>query len=113
MEIFGIGKKKKKKYGKISVKVLPTGGRLPNKRSTKHIHIQQFSMKFLLRSLYAHNSLLYFHTHIGKCTNMPYSVDSITFKFEDKKTAKRTAIFATAQQLVRSKCFSLYVPIIR
>lgn len=24
---------------------------------------------------------------------MPYSVDSITFKFEDKKTAKRTAIF--------------------
>lgn len=84
---------KKKKYGKISVKVLPTGGRLPNKRSTKHIHIQQFSMKFLLRSLYAHNSLLYFHTHIGKCTNMPYSVDSITFKFEDKKTAKRTAIF--------------------
>ena len=66
MEIFGIGKKKKKKYGKISVKVLPTGGRLPNKRSTKHIHIQQFSMKFLLRSLYAHNSLLYFHTHNRK-----------------------------------------------
>ena len=57
---------KKKKYGKISVKVLPTGGRLPNKRSTKHIHIQQFSMKFLLRSLYAHNSLLYFHTHNRK-----------------------------------------------
>lgn len=32
-----------------------------DKRTIKHIGAQQFGMKFLLRGLYAHNGLLYFH----------------------------------------------------
>ncbi len=63
-----------------------------DRRSIKHIGAQQFGMKFLLRGLYAHNGLLYFHTRMENGTNMPYSVDFITFKVVDKKMAKRTAI---------------------
>ncbi|WP_311613492.1 DUF4138 domain-containing protein, partial [Prevotella intermedia] len=33
-----------------------------DRRCIKHIGAQQFGMKFLLRGLYAHNGLLYFHT---------------------------------------------------
>lgn len=62
-----------------------------DKRTIKHISTQKFGMKFLLRGLYAHNGLIYFHTRIENSTNMPYSVDSITFKVVDKKEAKRTA----------------------
>ena len=63
-----------------------------DKRTIKHIGAQQFGMKFLLRGLYAHNGLLYFHIRMENGTNMPYSVDFITFKVVDKKMAKRTAI---------------------
>lgn len=63
-----------------------------DKRTIKHIGAQQFGLKFLLRGLYAHNGLLYFHTRMENKTNMPYSVDFITFKVVDKKMAKRTAI---------------------
>lgn len=63
-----------------------------DRRTIKHIGVQQFGLKFLLRGLYAHNGLLYFHTRMENSTNMPYSVDFITFKVVDKKMAKRTAI---------------------
>lgn len=63
-----------------------------DQRTIKHIGVQQFGLKFLLRGLYAHNGLLYFHTRMENSTNMPYSVDFITFKVVDKKMAKRTAI---------------------
>jgi len=63
-----------------------------DRRIIKHIGAQQFGIKFLLRGLYAHNGLLYFHTRMENGTNMPYSVDFITFKVVDKKVAKRTAI---------------------
>ena len=64
-----------------------------DRRSIKHIGAQQFGVKFLPRGLYAHNGLLYFHIRMENGTNMPYSVDFITFKVVDKKVAKRTAIF--------------------
>ena len=73
-----------------------------DKRTIKHIGTQQFGMKFLLRSLYAHNGLLYFHTRMGNSTNMPYSVDFITFKVVDKKVAKRTAIQEQVLQPLRA-----------
>ena len=73
-----------------------------DKRYIKHIGAHQFGMKFLLRGLYAHNGLLYFHTRIDNMTNMPYSVDFITFKVVDKKVAKRTAIQERVQQPLRA-----------
>ena len=73
-----------------------------DKRAIKHIGAQQFGMKFLLRGLYAHNGLLYFHTRMENGTNMPYSVDFITFKVVDKKMAKRTAIQEQVLQPLRA-----------
>ncbi len=74
-----------------------------DRRSIKHIGAQQFGMKFLLRGLYAHNGLLYFHTRMENGTNMPYSVDFITFKVVDKKMAKRTAIQEQLLKIVNSR----------
>ena len=73
-----------------------------NRRTVKHIGAQQFGMKFLLRGLYAHNGLLYFHIRMENGTNMPYSVDFITFKVVDKKVAKRTAIQEQVLQPLRA-----------
>lgn len=73
-----------------------------DKRYIKHIGAQIFGMKFLLRGLYAHNGLLYFHTRIDNMTNMPYSVDFVTFKVVDKKVAKRTAIQEQVLQPLRA-----------
>lgn len=80
-----------------------------DKRTIKHIGTQQFGMKFLLRGLYAHNGLLYFHTHIDNETNMPYSVDFISFKVVDKKVAKRTAIQEQVLQPLRAYHQVMYI----
>lgn len=73
-----------------------------NKREIKHIGCKNFGMQFLLRGLYTHNGLLYFHTLINNQSNMFYNVDFITFKVVDKKIAKRTAIQEVELQPVRS-----------
>lgn len=63
-----------------------------NNREIKHIGAKSFGIQYLLRGLYTHNGLLYFHTQIRNSSNVPYDVDFITFKIIDKKVAKRTAI---------------------
>ena len=80
-----------------------------DKRTIKHIGTQQFGMKFLLRGLYAHNGLLYFHTRIDNETNIPYSVDFISFKVVDKKVAKRTAIQEQVLQPLRAYHQVMYI----
>ena len=63
-----------------------------NKRNIKHIGSKSFGIQYLLRGLYTHNGLLYFHTEIRNTSNVPFDVDFITFKIVDKKIMKRTAI---------------------
>lgn len=63
-----------------------------NKRNIKHIGSKSFGIRYLLRGLYTHNGLLYFHTEICNASNVPFDVDFITFKIVDKKVMKRTAI---------------------
>lgn len=63
-----------------------------NKREIKHIGAKSFGIQYLLRGLYTHNGLLYFHTQIRNSSNVPFDVDFIIFKIVDKKVAKRTAI---------------------
>ena len=63
-----------------------------NKREIKHIGAKSFGIQYLLRGMYTHNGLLYFHTQIKNSSNVPFDVDFITFKIVDKKVAKRTAI---------------------
>ena len=73
-----------------------------DKRTIKHIGAKQFGMRFLLRGLYAHNGLLYFHVRMDNESNMPYAVDFITFKVVDKKVAKHTAIQERMLQPLRA-----------
>jgi conjugative transposon TraN protein len=63
-----------------------------NRRHIKHVGSQAFGIQYLLRGLYTHNGLLYFHTQIKNTSNVPYEVDFVTFKIVDKKVLKRTAI---------------------
>lgn len=63
-----------------------------NKRKVKHIGCKRFGIQYLLKGIYVHNDLLYFHTEVKNQSNVPFDVDYITFKIVDKKVAKRTAI---------------------
>lgn len=63
-----------------------------DKREVKHIGCKRFGIQYLLKGIYTHNGLLYFHTQIKNQSNVPFDVDFITFKIVDKKVAKRTAM---------------------
>lgn len=63
-----------------------------NDREIKHIGSKRFGIQHTLKGIYTHNGLLYFHLQLKNSSNVPFSVDYITFKIVDKKVAKRTAI---------------------
>lgn len=63
-----------------------------DKRRIKHIGCKRFGVQFLLKGLYAHNDLLYFHTQVKNSSNVPFDVDFVTYKIVDKKVVKRTAM---------------------
>ena len=63
-----------------------------NKRHVKHIGSKAFGIQYLLRGIYTHNGLLYFHTQVRNQSNVPFEVDFVTVKIVDKKVMKRTAI---------------------
>ena len=67
-----------------------------NKREVKHIGCKRFGIQYLLKGIYTHNGLLYFHTEIRNQSNVPFDVDYITWKIVDKKVAKRTAVQAVS-----------------
>ena len=76
-----------------------------NKRRVKHIGSKSFGIQFLLKGIYTHNGLLYFHTEIKNSSNVPFDVDYITWKIVDKKVAKRTAIQEQVIQPLRTQNF--------
>jgi conjugative transposon TraN protein len=63
-----------------------------NKTKIKHIGSRAFGIQYLLKGLYSHNELLFFHFQLKNTSTVSYDVDYITFKIVDKKVAKRTAI---------------------
>lgn len=63
-----------------------------NDRKIKHIGSKRFGIQYLLKGIYSHNGLLYFHLQLKNSSNVPFDMDYITFKIVDKKVAKRTAI---------------------
>lgn len=62
-----------------------------NTRIVKHIGSESFGVQFSLKGIYIHNGRYYFHTQLKNSTNVPFSIDFISFKVADKKTARRTA----------------------
>lgn len=63
-----------------------------DKRRIRHIGCKRFGVQFLLKGLYSHGGLLYFHTQIKNTSHVPFDVDFVTFKIADKKLVKRTAM---------------------
>lgn len=62
------------------------------KRRIRHIGSKRFGVQFLLKGMYTHSDLLYFHTQVKNTSHVPFDVDFITFKIVDKKVVKRTAM---------------------
>ena len=80
-----------------------------NERNVKHIGSKGFGIRFLLKGIYTHNGLLYFHTEIKNSSNVPFDVDYITWKIVDKKVVKRTARQEQVIQPLRTQNFVLNV----
>ncbi len=66
-----------------------------NYRLIKHIGARGFGIQFLLKGIYSHNGMLYFHTEIKNNSSVAYLIDYLSFNVIDKKTVKRT----TTQEL--------------
>ncbi len=71
-------------------------------REINQIGSMSFGIQYLLKGIYTHNGLLYFHTQINNSSNVPFDLDFITFKIVDKKVMKRTAIQETVIYPIRA-----------
>lgn len=76
-----------------------------DKRKVKHIGCKRFGIQYLLKGIYTHNGMLYFHTQVKNSSNVPFDVDFIRWKIVDKKVAKRTAIQETVIEPLRAYHF--------
>ncbi|HRO46295.1 conjugative transposon protein TraN [Agriterribacter sp.] len=63
-----------------------------NKRVIRHIRAESYGIQFLLKGIYIHNGLFYFHTELRNNSNVPFKIDFVTFRVIDKKLAKRTVV---------------------
>jgi len=63
-----------------------------NRTKIKHIGSKNFGVQYLLREIYAHNELLFFHLSLKNSSTVSFNIDFLTFRIVDKKVAKRTAI---------------------
>lgn len=73
-----------------------------NDRKIRHLGCKRFGIQFLIKGIYSHNGLFYFHTQLKNSSNVPFLVDFIRYKIVDKKVPKRTAIQETFVTPVRS-----------
>ncbi len=81
-----------------------------NKREIKHIGSKRFGVQFLLKSIYANNGLLYFHTELKNTSNIPFDIDFVSFKVVDKKVIKRTAMQEQVLEPLRAQNYVVAVP---
>ena len=73
-----------------------------DRREIRHLGCKRFGVQFLLKSVYSHNGLFYFHTETRNRSNVAFQTDFIRFKIVDKKVPKRTAIQERVIDPVRS-----------
>lgn len=81
-----------------------------NKREIKHIGSKRFGVQFLLKSIYANNGLLYFHTELKNTSNIPFDIDFVSFKIVDKKVIKRTAMQEQVLEPLRAQNYVVVIP---
>ena len=63
-----------------------------NRMEIKHIGSRSFGIQFILKGIYSHNELLFFHLSLKNSSAVPFFIDCVTFKITDKKVVKRTAV---------------------
>jgi conjugative transposon TraN protein len=63
-----------------------------NRTKIRHIGSKNFMVQYLLKGIYSHNELFFFHVLLKNTSAVAYDIDYVTFKIVDKKVAKRTAI---------------------
>jgi conjugative transposon TraN protein len=63
-----------------------------NRTKIKHIGSRNFKIHYLLKGIYTHDELLFFHLQLKNTSTVGFDIDYISFKIVDKKVAKRTAI---------------------
>jgi conjugative transposon TraN protein len=63
-----------------------------NKTKIKHIGSRNFGIQYLLKGIYSHNDLLFFHFQLKNSSTVSFNIDYVVFQIVDKKVAKRTAI---------------------
>ena len=63
-----------------------------NRTKIRHIGSKAFGIQYLLKGVYSHNELLFFHLHLKNKSTVAFNMDYIAFKIVDKKVAKRTAM---------------------
>lgn len=73
-----------------------------NERSLKHIAFKSDGITSLLNGIHIHNGKFYFHIEIRNKSNVPFTMDYITFKIMDKKVMKRTVVQEKPMNILRS-----------
>ena len=73
-----------------------------NQNKIKHIGSRNFKVQYLLKGIYSHSDLLFFHLHLKNTSTVSFNVDYITFKIVDRKVAKRTAMQEQVIEPLRS-----------
>jgi conjugative transposon TraN protein len=73
-----------------------------DRRYVTHIGSRRFGVQYLLKGVFTHQEMIYFHTQIKNFSDVPYDIDFVRFKIVDKKIAKRTAIQETVIVPVRA-----------
>ena len=81
-----------------------------DRRTVKHIGCKRFGVQYLLKGIYTHGGLIYFHTEIRNQSHIPFDVDYITWKIVDKKVAKRTAVQEQVVLPLRAQNYVTCVP---
>lgn len=81
-----------------------------DRRTVKHIGCKRFGVQYLLKGIYTHGGLIYFHTEIRNQSHIPFDVDYITWKIVDKKVPKRTAVQEQVVLPLRAQNYVTCVP---
>lgn len=74
------------------------------KKNKKELNIKNksYGVEARLKSIYIQDGKLYFHISINNKSNLPYTVDYVSFKIKDRRTSKRTTIQEVSLKPIRS-----------
>lgn len=63
-----------------------------DRREVKHIGCKRFGIQYLLKGIYSHNGLLYFHMQLKNSSNVPFDIDHLEARapplIQNKKAAQ-------------------------